>query len=55
VAGWLVAQLEDAGRERRGLDQVADWRLAENTTLGMSFIGAAIGWSELGQNLAISS
>jgi hypothetical protein len=35
--------------------QVADWRLAENTILGISFMGAAIGWSELGQNLAISS
>jgi hypothetical protein len=23
--------------------QVADWRLAENTTLGISFMGAAIG------------
>jgi hypothetical protein len=41
-----------AGDPGRG---VADWRLAENTTLGISFMGAAIGWSELGQNVAISS
>ena len=42
-------------RAIRAGGQVVDWRLAENTTLGISFMGAAIGWSELGQNLAISS